>query len=290
MPTNQSAPMHDKTCVITGGSAGIGYVTARELARGGARVIIAARDARRGEAAAADIRAATGNGAVEFIAADLSLTAGVRDLAASVRAEAPRLDVLINNAGAMFGKRRENADGIEKTFALNHLAYFALSLELLPALRTAAPARIVNVASQAHKGETLDPADLQMKRKYDGWRAYKRSKLANILFTRSLARRLEGSGVTANALHPGFVATDIGIANAYVPKPLWRLLTTLFAINPEEGAKTSLHAATAAEVKGANGRYFAKCAEATPDAPARDDEMAETLWAKSEEMTGIRLN
>lgn len=279
-------PLANKTCIITGGSTGIGFVTARILAERGASVILAARDSARGEAAVAAIRTATGRDAARFIQADLSTTAGVRGFAATIAAEMPAVNVLINNAGAMFGKRSENADGVEKTFALNHLAYYTLSLELLPLLKAAVPARIVIVASEAHRGIALDSRDFQFKRGYDGWKAYKRSKLANILFTSVLARHLEGTGITVNALHPGFVATDIGSANAYLPAIFWRLLTTLFAIGVEDGARTPVHLASAPEVARTTGRYFIKCAQSLPSPAARDMQMAERLWSASEALTG----
>jgi NAD(P)-dependent dehydrogenase (short-subunit alcohol dehydrogenase family) len=259
------------------------------LARLGAHICLAARNEERGNDAAAKIRATTGNEQVTFLGADLSSTGGVRKLAATVREQAPALDILINNAGAMFGKRTENEDGIEKTFALNHLAYYSLTLELLPLFEKAPGARIINVASQAHRGATLDFSDLQCKRNYEGWRVYKKSKLANILFTRSLAPRLSGMDITVNALHPGFVATNFGTANAYLPKIVWRGLTSLFAIDVESGAKSSVYLASAPEAARLCGRYINKCAEAIPSPAARDEKAATKLWLASEEMTGLRF-
>jgi NAD(P)-dependent dehydrogenase (short-subunit alcohol dehydrogenase family) len=275
-----------KSVVITGGTAGIGLVTARELARRGARVIVVGRDPLRGEAAVATIeRAVPGAGAV-FLAADLSSQQQVRALAVALGNRVERLDVLINNAGAMFGKRSLSVDGIEMTLALNHLAYFLLSHLLLDPLRRAGAARIVNVASEAHRGVRLDFDNLEGQRHYSAWRAYKCSKLANLLFTYELARRLHGTDVTVNALHPGFVATDIGVRQGLMPGWLWKGLTA-FAIDPEEGAKTSLHLAAAPEVAWVSGRYFSKSRPVRPSSAALDGPAAERLWAVSEKLTGI---
>ena len=202
--------MAGKFCLVTGGTAGIGFVTARELARRGAAVTIVGRDPARGASAVESIRAVAGSEAVDFVAADLSEQTQLRAFAAAFRERRPRLDVLVDNAGGMFGRRQTTAEGIERTFALNHLGYFLTTLLLLPSLQAAAPSRIVVVASEAHRGARLDFDDLQGEQLYSRWTAYRRSKLANLLFTYELARRLAGQGITANALHPGFVATDIG--------------------------------------------------------------------------------
>lgn len=278
------ATMSGKACLITGGTGGIGLVTARELAKRGARVMIVGRSREAGEAAAAQIRRA--GGAVEFIQADLSRQGDVRRLAALAADRFGRLDVLINNAGGMFRPRTLSADGIEMTFALNHLAYFLLSDLLLPALRAGGRARIVNVASEAHRGVALQFDDLEAERGYGGgWYVYKRSKLANLLFTYELARRTQGGPVSVNALHPGFVATDIGVRNKLVPDWLWRL-ASLAAISPEEGAKTTIHVAASPEVDGVHGKYFVKSKIATSSPQSYDGEAAKRLWAISEAMTG----
>jgi NAD(P)-dependent dehydrogenase (short-subunit alcohol dehydrogenase family) len=281
-------PMDGKICLVTGGTAGIGLVTARSLAEQGAQVIVVGRDRRKGEAATA----APGDrrtGAVTFAAADLTVQGEIRRLAGELRDRLPRLDVLVNNAGAMFGRRTLSADGIEMTFALNHLGYFLLTHELLPLLRAAPRARIVNVASRAHRGVKLHFDDLQHQRRYTGWIAYKRSKLANLLFTYELARRLEATGgtrVTANALHPGFVATDIGVANGLLAGIVWRAVA-LAAIPPEEGARTSIHLASAPEVDGVSGQYFVKCRPERSSEVSYDREAARRLWEISAELTRI---
>lgn len=277
--------LEGKSVLITGGTSGIGLVTARELARRGAGVIVVGRDQSRGEAAVATIQRAPRDANATFLAADLSSQQQVRALAATVGRHIERLDILINNAGGMFGQRAFSADGIEMTFALNHLAYFLLSHELLGLLERAGSARIVNVASEAHRGVRLDFDNLEGQRNHSGWRAYKCSKLANLLFTQELSRRLRGTGVTVNALHPGFVATDIGVRQGMLPGWLWKGLT-LFAIEPEEGAKTSVYVACAPELASTSGEYFVKSRPARPSAAALEREAAERLWAVSERLTG----
>jgi NAD(P)-dependent dehydrogenase (short-subunit alcohol dehydrogenase family) len=278
--------MDGKICLVTGGTAGIGLVTAGGLAERGARVIVVGRDRRRGEAAVAALAEGCPGAAVEFVAADLSDQGEIRRLAGDVHTRVPRLDVLVNNAGAMFGRRRTSADGIEMTFALNHLGYFLLTHELMAALRAAPAARVVNVASRAHRGVALHFDDLQHERRYSGWIAYKRSKLANLLFTYELARRLEGTGVTANALHPGFVATEIGVANGLLAGIVWRTVA-LAAITPEKGARTSIHLASAPDVETVSGGYFAECRPERSSAASCDREAAARLWDISAELTGI---
>jgi len=281
-------PMDGKICLVTGGTAGIGLVTARSLAEQGAQVIVVGRDRSKGEAAAAALSDRRPD-AVTFAAADLTDQGEIRRLAGELGSRLPRLDVLVNNAGAMFGRRTLSADGIEMTFALNHLGYFLLTHELLAMLRAAPRARIVNVASRAHRGVNLHFDDLQHQRRYFGWIAYKRSKLANLLFTYELARRLEatgGTGVTANALHPGFVATDIGVANGLLAGIVWRAVS-LAAITPEEGARTSIHLASAPEVDGISGQYFVKTRPERSSEVSCDREAATRLWDISAELTGI---
>jgi NAD(P)-dependent dehydrogenase (short-subunit alcohol dehydrogenase family) len=281
-----AGPMAGKTCLVTGGTAGIGYVTARELARMGAVVSIVGRDRERGEAALRRIREAAADAHVAYLPADLSDQADVRRLAEAILALHPRLDVLVNNAGGLFGRRRLSADGIEMNFALNHLSYFLLTHLLLPALTLAAPARIVNVASAAHKGVSLDFDDLQGEERYDRWLAYKRSKLANILFTYELARRLEGRGITANCLHPGFVATDIGARHGFVPGILWSI-GKLYAINPEDGARTSVYLTSSPEVEGITGQYFTQRKAKRSSEASYDREAAIRLWDVSANLTGL---
>ncbi|MGZ8410865.1 MAG: SDR family oxidoreductase [Hyphomicrobium sp.] len=285
MAEQQQAEMHGKVCVVTGATGGIGRVTARELAHRGAEVIIIGRNRERGEAAAAEAQTASG-GSGTFLAADLSSQNEIRRLAGEILRRHERIDVLVNNAGGMFRRRRLSPDGIEMTFALNHLSSFLLTDLLLPALSRAPAARIVNVASEAHRGVDLDFENLQGERGYQGLRAYKRSKLANICFTFALARRLAGSAVTANALHPGFVATDIGARSDWMATIAWRLVS-LFAIDVEKGAETSVYLAASADVEGVNGRYFSECGPVEPAPPARDRDVQRKLWDVSVEMTGV---
>lgn len=277
--------MQGRICLVTGGTGGIGLVTARELARRGADVMIVGRGRDAGAAAVAGMRSSGAAGSVEFAAADLSQQSDVRRLARTVSDRFGRLDVLVNNAGGMFRRRTLSADGIEMTFALNHLGYFLLASLLLPVLRASGSARIVNVASEAHRGVALDFADLQAERAYGGgWGVYKRSKLANLLFTYELARRIEGGSVSVNAVHPGFVATDIGVRNGLVPGWLWRL-ASLAAVSPEEGAETMIHLAASSDVAGAHGQYFVKCRPAESSPQSHDRTAGERLWAISERLT-----
>jgi retinol dehydrogenase-12 len=275
-----------KVCLVTGATSGIGAVTARELARRGATVVVVGRSPQKCEATVRGIRDQTGNPAVESLVADLSVQAEIRRLAREFRQGHPRLDVLINNAGAIFMQRRESGDGIEMTFALNHLASFLLTHLLLDVLTACTPARVVNVASSAHAGVTLDFDDLQGRRGYRGFRAYRRSKLANLLFTFELARRLEGTGVTVNALHPGFVATNIFAGNGPAGW-LMRQSAGLVAIGPEKGARTTILLATAPEVEGLTGRYFVKGRPVSPSPASRDQDAAGRLWQMSEALTGL---
>jgi len=246
-----------KEIVITGGTDGIGKVTARELAKLGASVTIVARNATKAQQVVKELRAAAGHERVGFVRADLASLKGVRGAAETIRGRLKRLDVLINNAGAMFGRRELTEDGIERTFALNHLAYFLMTNLLLDMLKTSAPSRIVNVSSAAHNGAKLDMDDLQGAKSYSGWRAYQASKLANIYFTYELARRLNGSKVTVNCLHPGFVASRFGSNNGGVTRALFGVAKTLFAISEANGARTSVYLASSPDVDGVTGKYFA---------------------------------
>lgn len=281
------ATMQNRVCVVTGATAGIGEVTARELARMGARVIGVGRNAQKCADTSARIQAATGNPAVEFLVADLSSQAQVRKLAAEIGQRAPRLDVLVNNAGAFLNTRQESADGIEMTMALNHLNYFLLTHLLLDQLKAGAPARIVNVSSDAHRNGRIDFDDIEARRKFNGWRMYSQSKLANVLFTQELARRLEGARVTANSLHPGFVATQFGHGNGGLVGAGLKLFQKIAALTPEQGAQTSLHLAASPDVEGVTGKYFSDRKQADPAPAARDQAAAERLWAWSEEKTGL---
>ena len=283
---NSVNTMHDKVCMVTGATSGIGLVTAQALARDGAKVIVVGRNPERGAATVGRIQQETGNSAVELMVADLSVQAQVRQLASEVQRRFAHIDVLINNAGALFGQRQLTAEGIEMTFALNHLAYFLLTNLVLDRLSASASGRVVNVSSEAHRGARLDFSDLQGEHRYRGWRAYAQSKLANILFTYELARRLEGTGVVTNALHPGFVATNFGWNNRSVTAALWRILQ-LAAISPEQGAQTIIYLASSAEVEDVTGKYFVKNKAVRSSEASCDRTVAERLWQVSAELTGL---
>jgi retinol dehydrogenase-12 len=282
--------MQGKVCLVTGATSGIGAVTAGALAQRGATVVLVGRSRERCEAAAATIRREAGSSAVSYLLADLSSQAEIRRLAQEVRDRHPRLDVLVNNAGGMFVRRQEGADGIEMTFALNHLGYFLLTNLLLDVLQAGAPARVVSVASDAHRWATggIDFDDFQGRRRYSGFGAYAQSKLANLLFTLELARRLGGTGVTANALHPGFVASNFFAGNGWLGL-LMRAGAKVSATSPEAGAKTSIYLATSPEVEGVTGAYFVKERAVRPARAAQDEAAARRLWELSEELTGLRV-
>jgi len=284
---DRDGTINGKTCLVTGATSGIGEISAQEFARRGAHVLIVGRAPERCAATLERIRATTGATTVESLVADLSSQAGVRQLADQILARCQRLDVLVNNAGGMFLTRRESVDGIEMTLALNHLSYFLLTNLLLPLITSSAPARIINVASDAHKGASIHFDDLHFRRRYSGWRAYQQSKLANILFTYELARRLEGTGVTVNSLHPGFVRT--GFFRQMKGWRGWviRRSADLFAISPEQGARTTISLATSPEVAGVTGRYFVKEQPAASSAASQDQAVAQRLWRVSEELTGM---
>ncbi len=280
--------MQGKIVVITGATSGIGQVAAENLAGMGARLVLVARDKARGEAALARLRQA-GPGPIHTIHyADLSRIAEMKRVAAEIAAAEPRIDVLINNAGALFSSRQVTADGLEFTFATNHMAYFVLTHGLRPNLLAAAPtARVINTASDAHKGNVLDFSDLQSTKSYSGFKVYGRSKLANILYTRELARRWAGTGVTANTLHPGFVATRFGDESGGMLSFGVRIAKS-FAISPEKGAETIVYLASSDEVANISGKYFYKCRVATPTKEAQDDEAAKRLWVETEKLAGVR--
>jgi NAD(P)-dependent dehydrogenase (short-subunit alcohol dehydrogenase family) len=276
--------MRGAVCLVTGATSGIGRVTARELARMGATVVALARDRARGEALVAELRAASAGGA-ELLVGDLASQRDVRRVAAEFRRTHARLDVLVNNAGAIHDDRALTVDGIERTFAVNHLAYFLLTQLLRPTLEAAPSARVVSVSSEAHRAiGSLDFANLQGERRYTAMRAYSQSKLENVLFTYELARRLGGTRVTANCLHPGVIRSGFGRAS----RGLTGLLFTLgapFMASPERGARTTVHLAASPEVEGVTGRYFRR-RHPVPSSPASyDADAARRLWEVSEAMT-----
>jgi len=273
---------------VTGATSGIGRATALGLAKLGSRLILVGRDAGRAEETRAEIQNVTGRNDVEVVRGDFAQLAEVRRVADELLARTEAIHVLVNNAGVTMMKRTTTPDGFETTFAVNHLACFLLTGLLLPRLRAAAPAaRIVNVASDAHRWGALDLDDLQNERQFKAMKVYGQSKTANLLFTRELARRLAGSGVTVNALHPGAVATRLGRGNGPVLDLVQRAIG-LFMKSPEQGAATSIHLASAAALEGVSGRYFADRKEKQPAAHATDDVTARRLWEISEGLTSFR--
>ena len=279
--------MKGKTIVATGATSGIGEAAVVALAGLGARVVFIARDEARARATMRKLEAkAPGLGhRVHF--ANLSSMAETRKVGAAIAQGEPRIDVLINNAGALFSQRRVTPEGLELTFALNHMAYFVLTEALRDKLIASAPARIVSTASAAHQGKSLDFSDLQSAKSYNGLTVYGRSKLANILFTRELAHRLAGTGVTANCLHPGVVATRFGESSGGFIGRLFPV-AKLFFISPEQGADTIIHLASSPEVAKTSDGYFVKREMTEPSAAARDDAAAKRLWEASEAMAGAQ--
>ena len=281
--------MKDNVCVITGASSGIGEATALRLAGMGMMVAIVARDQERGQAAVAEIKAATGNPDVDLLLADLSSQAEVRRLAEEVKSRYPHLDVLINNAGVAPIKRQTTVDGLEMAFAVNYLAPFLLTNLLLGSLKASAPARVVNVAGDFHRKATMRFDDLMSERDYNGVRANNQAKLALILFTYELARRLGGTDVTANCLHPGPVATDAPLKDpdlSTVGRFMYRLVRTFFQ-SPEKGAETPVHLASSAEIAGLTGKYFIKKRAVASSPESYDEDIARRLWATSAQLTGL---
>jgi retinol dehydrogenase 12 len=278
--------MKDKVVVITGATSGIGEVAAQTLAAMGARIVLVARNAARGQKTLTRLPSLGAGAAHSIYYGELSRIADCKRIAAEIRAAEPRVDVLINNAGALFGSRQVTSDNLEETFATNHLAYFVLTMGLKDRLQAAGTARVVNTASDAHKGYTLDFDDLQATKSYSAIKAYGRSKLCNILFTRELARRWAGTRVTANCLHPGFVATRFGDSSGGFLSSVVRFAKN-FAISPEKGAETIVYLASSPEVSADSGEYFYKCRPATPTAGGRDDAAAGRLWVESAKLAGL---
>jgi retinol dehydrogenase 14 len=285
--TDKAAPMNGKTVVVTGATGGIGRATATGLAALGARVAITGRDVRRVEAVAAEIRKATGNPAVDAFGADLSSQAEVRRLAGELLDRYPRLDVLVNNVGGFWATRHVTADGLEHTFAVNHLAGFLLTNLLLDRLKASAPARVVTVSSGAQSLGSIHFDDLQGERAYSGETAYNQSKLADLMFTYELARRLERTGVTATALHPGVVSTGFGAED---PSRIFRFLVPLlrpFMKSPQQGAATSIYLASSPDVEGVTGTYFVRGKATTSSKASYDVDAAARLWNVSADLVGF---
>lgn len=275
-----------KTIIVTGGTDGIGKATVKALVAQGAAVTIVARNKAKADALAWELKRDAPGAVVRFVQCDLFSRKSIDAAGAELLASHPRIDVLVNNAGGFFAKRELTEDGVERTFALNHLAYAQLTALLLDRLKASGPARIVSVASGVHATGTLDFDDLQGARRYAGWNAYCNSKLANVCWTYALARRLEGESVTANTLHPGFVASRFGHNNGGVTGFVMGLAQRFGAISETDGAKTSVHLATSPEVESVSGRYFTQCKEVRSSGASQDRATQEKLWSVTEALLG----
>src|SRR5256714_8787580 len=287
MPTVNSS-MQGKICMVTGANSGIGKATALALAQMGATVVMVCRDRARGEEARSEITTKSRNNAVDLLQADLSSQESIRQLVEHFKQRYTQLHVLINNAGAAFPGRRETVDGLEMTFAVNYLAPFLLTNLLLDKLKASAPTRIVNVSSGSHQSGYIKMDDLVLEKGYRLMRAYGQSKLALVLFTYELARRLQGTGVTANCLHPGFVATNIGQNGVgSVGRSIVKLIFSRLGISPEEGAKTSIYLASSPEIEGVTGKYFAKSIPVRSAPISYDETLQGQLWDESVKLVNL---
>lgn len=287
---DETSDMKGKTCIVTGGNAGIGYMTALGLAQRGARVILVCRNASKGEAACAAIRKTSDNHDVHLIVCDMGAQADIRACADTFRTQFGQLDVLVNNHGAFYADYVPSPEGIEMQFAVNHLAYFLFTLLLLDLLKAAPSGRIVNVSSASHYQGKIDFDSFTQapNGRYSGLRAYGQSKLGNVLFTYELARRLKGTNVTANCLHPGVVRTDIGKKHVnFFMKFMWTLMQP-FMITPKQGAATSLHLATSQKVATVTGKFFAKSREKKSSDLSYDAALARRLWEASAKLTDMQ--
>ena len=283
--TTQPHTMNGKICLVTGATAGIGQAAALLLAEQGATVVGVGRNPAKIEYSTQMIKQETGNQSIEFLRADLSSQEDIRALAQQFQAKYDRLDVLVNNAGATFGERQESIDGIEMTFALNHLGYFLLTNLLRKTLEKSAPARVINVSSSLHKLGKIDFDNIPFEKNYSRAKAYQRSKLANIAFTNELARRLDSHAVTVNAMNPGLVATNVGESAGGISAKIKGLVDNIAAITPEEGAQTILYLATSPEVTGVTGRYFVKEKSIPALKISYDLAFCNQLWSVSEKLT-----
>ena len=275
--------MNGKVCLVTGATDGIGKVSARVLAELGAKVIIVGRNPEKSAIVLAELRSISGNENIDLLMADLAVMQEVRDLAEQVISRYDRLDVLLNNAGGYFTKHEITSDGLEMTFALNHMSYFLLTNKLMELLKYSAPARIVNVSSDAHYGVDMEFENLNGEQEYKAWKAYQKSKLANVLFTYELLKKVPGN-ITVNCLHPGFVATNFGHNNGGFFGPVLKIAQRISAIDPEEGAKTSIFLCSAPEVKGVSGKYFYKCQPKTSSRESRNMDTGKRLWQISSDI------
>jgi len=280
--------MQGKVVVITGGTSGIGEVAALTLAAMGARIVLVARSRGRGEATLGRLREIAPAQSHSIHYGDVSRLTDLTRLGAEIRSAEPRIDVLVNNAGAMFGQRETTEDGLERTLATNHISYFVLTHWLRDRLIASAPSRVVNTSSHAHYRGTIDFDDLQYQHDYKGFPAYCRSKLCNVLFTHSLAKRLEGTGVNANSFHPGFVRTRFGDGSGGLLGHMFGFFK-LFAISQDKGADTLIYLASSNEVDQASGLYFYKRKPVAPSKLAQDDGLAERLWSETAKLAGIQM-
>lgn len=282
--------MIGKICLVTGATAGIGRVTAQSLAEAGAKVILVSRSKEKCISVVKEIKQQTSNKEVEFIAADLCLQKDIHRLAEEFKKSYSQLDVLVNNAGAIFTSYQLSKDGLEMTFALNHLNYFLLTNLLIDSLKASPAARVVNVSSIAHERGKINFEDLQYQNKYSGWGAYSQSKLANVLFTYELARKLAGTKITANTLHPGVVGTNFGSNNKGLMGKIVQLYLKLFSISDIAGAQTSIYLATSPEIENVTGKYFIKNKACTSAPSTYDQNLAAKLWEISLELTNLKFS
>jgi retinol dehydrogenase 12 len=271
--------------LITGATDGIGKVTARELGRPDTTIWIVGRNATKTTEVVRELQSLRPAATYHGLVADLASPPDVRRLGLEAQSKIPQLDVLINNAGAYFNMYEKTPEGFERTFALNHLGYFVLTHHLLPLVRKAPRGRVISVSSEAHRTAKIDFENLQGERHYNGWEAYSKSKLCNILFTKELAKRLAGSSVTVNCLHPGFVASKFGHNNHGALATLLKISQKIFAINEDKGAQTSVYLATSTDVAGISGDYFASCEAKKPSVAAQDPDIASKLWEFSEKVS-----
>jgi NAD(P)-dependent dehydrogenase (short-subunit alcohol dehydrogenase family) len=280
--------MQGKVCIVTGANSGIGKATSLGLAQMGATVVMVCRDRTKGEEAQNEIKTKSGNNAIDLLLAELSSQESIRQLVENFQQHYMQLHILINNAGGVNLSRRDTVDGFEMTFAVNYLAPFLLTNLLLDKLKASAPARIVNVSSESHESGYIKMDDLQLEKKYRLMRAYGQSKLALVLFTYELARRLQGTGVTANCLHPGFVATNIGQSGVgRVGRSIVKLIFSSLGISPEEGAKTSIYLASSPDIEGVTGKYFVKSIPVRSAPISYDESLQRQLWEESAKLVNL---
>ena len=275
--------MNGKVCLVTGATDGIGKVSAQVLAKMGAKVIIVGRNPEKSAAVLAELRSSSGSENIDLLMADLAVMQEVRDLAEQVISRYDRLDVLLNNAGGYFTKHEITSDGLEMTFALNHMSYFLLTNKLMGLLKSSVPARIVNVSSDAHYGVDIEFDNLNGEQDYKAWKAYQKSKLANVLFTYELLKKVPAD-LTVNCLHPGFVATNFGHNNGGFIGPVLKIAQRISAIEPEDGAKTSIFLCSAPDVNGVSGKYFYKCQQKTSSRESRNMDNSKRLWQISSDI------